>query len=156
MRTMISPCVCATARLFPLLVLALLGCSRASEHPSEAAAQTPRAGGASPVVASTTESLATDDSRRFPRRVPEAAYKEFEGEAFIVLPSQQKYKILNEVGTRVWGLLDGEHTPEQIARIVASEYEVTAEEALVDILDFLRELEAAGMLAGHDQAEPLR
>jgi hypothetical protein len=85
-----------------------------------------------------------------PRRIPQAAFREYEGEAFIVLPSHNEYKILNTVGTRIWSLLDGKHTSEQIARIVSSEFEVSEDQALSDILDFLDELRAAGMLAGDE------
>ncbi len=124
-----------------LLLIAHAGCTRDSDTPSESLQ--------APSRTSAAVTVAPGDARRtiLPQRIPEAAFREYEGEAFIVLPSRGQYKILNQVGTCVWSMLDGRHTPEQMARIVATEYDVTEEQALSDILDFLEEMGAAGMLA---------
>ena len=45
---------------------------------------------------------------------------------------------LNEVGTLIWGLIDGEKSLDQIIEAIYSAYEVTPEEAMKDTLDFLR------------------
>ena len=84
------------------------------------------------------------------RRHPHVASRVYDGEALVVTPQNSKKHILTEVGTRVWDLIDGEHTLEQIAVIIAKEYEVTPEDALGDVRDFVVVLEANGMLADND------
>ena len=83
-----------------------------------------------------------------PTKHPHAASRVYEGEAFIVLPQFHEYKILNQVGTRIWDLIDGLKTEGDIARIIAGEYEVTLETAMADVTSFLADLKANGMLAG--------
>jgi len=83
-----------------------------------------------------------------PKRHPDAASRIYDGEAFIVLPSQSVYKILNSTGTRIWDLIDGNRTIDEMVRTIADEYEVTAEEARIDIDQFIKDLTANGMLAG--------
>ncbi|MFQ5701650.1 MAG: PqqD family protein [Acidobacteriota bacterium] len=84
------------------------------------------------------------------RKHPDAASRVFDGEAFIVLPHRGQYKILNEVGTRVWDLLDGERTTRDIAQVIAEEYDVTIERALSDIEEMVSDLRSQGMLADED------
>jgi len=83
-----------------------------------------------------------------PRKHPHAASRVYEGEAFIVLPQSGEYKILNRVGSRVWELIDGSRTAEEMARIIAEEYDVSLEQATGDVSEFLGELKSNGMLAG--------
>lgn len=52
---------------------------------------------------------------------------------------------LNEVGSRMWSLLDGARTLQQVADLVAEEYEVSAEEACADLLGLAAELHASGL-----------
>jgi len=72
----------------------------------------------------------------------------YEGEAFIVLPGSGQIKILNEVGSRVWELIDGTRTTEEIVGLIVKEYETTPEAARADVIEFLEELKANGMLDG--------
>lgn len=67
-------------------------------------------------------------------------------EAVLVLPALGQIKVLNEVGMRVWDLLDGSRSAAQIADVICSEYEVGPEQALSDVLVFLTELRAKGLL----------
>src|SRR5262245_54597466 len=85
-----------------------------------------------------------------PQRNPHAAARMYDGEAFIVVPQTSQYKILNGVGSRVWELIDGQRSSGEIARIVAEEYEVSYEDALTDVGEFLEELRRNGMLANGD------
>ena len=82
-----------------------------------------------------------------PRKHPDAASRVYEGEAFIVLPQFHEYKILNGTGTRIWELIDGTRSVDDIARAVSEEYEVTFEEALDDVTTFVNDLRTHGMLA---------
>jgi hypothetical protein len=53
---------------------------------------------------------------------------------------------LNEVGTMIWELLDGRTPVSQIVEAISREYDVAANEAAADVLDFLHSLEAAGLV----------
>jgi hypothetical protein len=68
----------------------------------------------------------------------------------VVLPTRSEVKVLNPVGSRVFSLLDGKNTVEDIARAVTDEFEVDYETALKDVKKFLEELRTEGMLADDD------
>jgi hypothetical protein len=53
---------------------------------------------------------------------------------------------LNELGARIWRMLDGQTSVARIAETVAAEYEVTADAAAKDAEEFLGTLEAAGLI----------
>ena len=57
---------------------------------------------------------------------------------------------LNEVGTRIWHLIDGQTRVEQMVETITAEYEVPEEEAGKDIVDYLDSLEAAGLIKVKD------
>jgi coenzyme PQQ synthesis protein D (PqqD) len=59
---------------------------------------------------------------------------------------------LNEVGTRIWQLIDGRTDTHQIIEAISREYEVTGEEATKDVIDFLERLEVASLIdvTSHD------
>lgn len=48
--------------------------------------------------------------------------------------------LLNDVSSRMWELIDGERTPEEIADIMASEFDVEREMVLQDFLQFQADL----------------
>lgn len=53
---------------------------------------------------------------------------------------------LNEIGTLIWQLIDGQKNVSQIIEAICSAYEVTPEEATKDTFDFLVSLEEAGLI----------
>jgi hypothetical protein len=53
---------------------------------------------------------------------------------------------LNEVGTKIWELIDGKGSVEQIVEAICDAYEVTPEEAEKDAFEFLVGLEEAGLI----------
>jgi hypothetical protein len=55
---------------------------------------------------------------------------------------------LNEVGAMIWQLIDGQKTGRQLAEAVKDEYDVEAED---DVVDFLQSLEDAGLIR-HSEA----
>lgn len=84
---------------------------------------------------------------KFPRRHPESAFRPVGDEGgLVVLPGRSEVKVLNPVAIKVFGLLDGSHSVEQIAGLVAEEFEVGEEQAVEDVRAFLAELEQHGML----------
>jgi hypothetical protein len=54
---------------------------------------------------------------------------------------------LNEVGSLIWERVDGKTPVSGIVEAVAREFEVTAEDAEKDTLEFLGGLESAGLIA---------
>ena len=69
-----------------------------------------------------------------------------DGEAVLVLPEKGKVKVLNEVGASIWSLVDGRRSAREIAAALCDEYQVEPQEAEVDTLAFLDELEKKGVL----------
>ena len=53
---------------------------------------------------------------------------------------------LNEVGSRIWQLIDGARTAGQIAQAITEEYDVTMEAAAQDVTELLGALEAEGLI----------
>ena len=58
----------------------------------------------------------------------------------------------NEVGGRIFRLLDGRHDDVAIARIVHEEFDVPEEEALTDVRSFIRTLCEAGLARSENEA----
>lgn len=69
-----------------------------------------------------------------------------DNEAIVVLPQAGQIKVLNEVGTFIWTLLDGNRTIAEIACLISQEYRVTREQAEADTLQFLNDLDARGII----------
>lgn len=82
-----------------------------------------------------------------PSKVPEAAFRSYEGKAVVVVPSGAEINVLNPEGSLVFELLDGSHTVAEIVEEVRKQYEVPEGEARDDLMEFLTDLEAHGMLA---------
>jgi diacylglycerol kinase len=51
---------------------------------------------------------------------------------------------LNSVGGRIWELLNGHTTIEQVVNVLTEEYEVNAQQAEADTLEFLSQMEEIG------------
>lgn len=86
-----------------------------------------------------------------PRRHPDSAYKAIGEEGgLVVLPDRREVKVLNQVGVRIFALIDGSRTVADIVREICSEYEVSEEVAGQDVQAFLDQLGQNGMLAGPD------
>lgn len=66
---------------------------------------------------------------------------------FILIPIRQNVAdlesiyTLNEVGARIWELMDGKMTMREIKEKIIEEFEVTADKAEKDIAEYLQELE---------------
>ena len=105
-----------------------------------------------PHATETNVSAPVRTSANFPRRHPDAAYREIANEGgIVVLPGTKEVKVLNPVGIRVFSLMDGKHTAEDIARAVTDEFDVDYGTALKDVRAFLEEVRLTdGMLAPED------
>ncbi|MBO5130543.1 MAG: PqqD family protein [Oscillospiraceae bacterium] len=54
--------------------------------------------------------------------------------------------VLNELGAFIWGLLPSADTEEEICKAVLEEYEVSPEEAMQDIREFLEKLKKLNII----------
>lgn len=75
------------------------------------------------------------------------SWRVLDGEALILHPSAGTLHRLNETGTRLWELLDGNRSVEGIALALTNEYEITQEDAVEQLL------ELADGLVGNDLVE---
>ncbi len=82
----------------------------------------------------------------YPYPAPGVVGRQVINEAVIVLASQAKVKVLNEVGARIWSLADGSHNIRGIAEILCVEYKVETEQAEADVMQFVSELVERGAL----------
>jgi hypothetical protein len=65
------------------------------------------------------------------------------GDTLVLLtPDTGEYYTLNEVGARIWELVDGTVTVAEIAGVLAEEYEAPIEQIQADTLELLAELAA--------------
>ena len=87
---------------------------------------------------------AQGDERRFVTR-------QIAGETLIIPIASQVGDLdaiytLNEVGSRIWALLEDLTPVTRIAETVAAEYDVAPDEATKDVVEFLASLEAKGLI----------
>lgn len=61
-------------------------------------------------------------------------------EAVLVLPIKGQVKVLNELGARIWSLIDGVRTVDDIISVLVNEFMVNRAVASVDATDFLKKL----------------
>lgn len=77
---------------------------------------------------------------------PQVAARIVDGAAVIVLADSGQVIVLNAVGTRVWQLVDGQRTLNNIAEMICAEYTVSLEQAQADIETFVVRLTGADAL----------
>jgi hypothetical protein len=81
-------------------------------------------------------------------RNPNTAYRSIGDEGgLLVLPDKSQVKVLNPTGATIFGLLDGEHTIDEMIVALLDQFDVTPAQARADIEAFLAELESEGLLA---------
>jgi hypothetical protein len=74
------------------------------------------------------------------RRSPDAAWQTIDGETVVLDASGRQLLGLNRVGGRVWCLLDGERTVQEIVALLVTELAQPAERLARDVDAFLAEL----------------
>ncbi len=79
-------------------------------------------------------------------RNPELVTRQIDGEVVIMIPGQGKILALNEVGSFIWDMIDGTNSKESILAALCGEFEVSPEEAAVDIEEFTTVLAEKGLI----------
>ena len=80
-------------------------------------------------------------------RCADAAYRIYDGQATIVLPSRAEVNVLNEFGSAVWDAIDGKSSLGDILERLLPEYDISREQAEADLLEFVGSLQAHGMVS---------
>lgn len=87
------------------------------------------------------------------QRSPNVVYEVVGGQAVLVDPEGVELITLNPVGTVVWEELDGEREAADLAADLLGRFEgVTRSQLEVDIVAFLSEVDAAGLVCHRDDA----
>lgn len=77
---------------------------------------------------------------------PEIISRRLEGEAVLVLPQRGQVKVLNELGSRIWSLIDGNRSINQIIAVIHQEFTISLEAAAADTTEFLAQLAERDMI----------
>ena len=82
-----------------------------------------------------------------PKRISGHAFRSIGDEGgLVVIPRQSKVQVLNPVGIKVYSMLDGSHSRDEIVQAVMEEFDVDDKTARSDVDAFLDELASEGML----------
>ncbi len=73
---------------------------------------------------------------KYPCRNSRVATRTIEGEAVIVSPDDAVLHNLNEVGSFIWNMADGNTSIQAIAEQLCHDFDVSMEEAVEDVEDF--------------------
>ena len=79
-------------------------------------------------------------------KAPTTAWRIIEGEAVILSMETKVLRGLNPVGSRVWELIDGRRSVEEITGLIVKEFEAAPQEAAQDVKGFVRELLDKGLV----------
>ncbi len=80
------------------------------------------------------------------RLSPDVLFRELAGEAVLLDLKSQRYFGLDEVGTRIWQLLEERGEIEAVLRAMVAEFDVAEEELRQDLDAFLHQLTDAGLI----------
>ena len=78
---------------------------------------------------------------------PDVISQEVSGETVLLDLNSEHYFGLDEVGTRIWQLIDSSGNLQEIYDTMLSEYEVEADQLLEDMTQLLGHIEKAGLVA---------
>ncbi len=85
------------------------------------------------------------ENKRNPIRKQDLVWREVDGEVVILSSDNKLMHVLNDVGSRIWAQLDGEHSKEDILSMVSAEYE-DAGDVKKDVSEYLNELRQLNFL----------
>ncbi len=88
-----------------------------------------------------------EEKERVYHRTQETPWNSIDDEAVVLNLENGHYYVLNETGRRIWELLDGKLSLEQIASLLCEEYEVEQSKSLADVIKLIKELAAEGLVA---------
>lgn len=74
-------------------------------------------------------------------------FQELQGEAVLLNLKTGVYLGLNQIGTRIWQLLQEDGALSRVLEIMLGEYDVTRDKLSQDLLDLVGQMEKQGLLA---------
>jgi hypothetical protein len=77
---------------------------------------------------------------------PALAWREIDEETVIISPAESVMHELNDTGSFIWKNIDGRRSAQEIATLMAANYEVTVEVALTDTEALLVELSSRKLI----------
>jgi hypothetical protein len=80
------------------------------------------------------------------RRRRGIAHRQVEGQTVIVLAQSHEAMVLNDTGSRIWELSDGNKDVSEVATTLTERFDVTIEQALEDVARFYAEMISAGTM----------
>ena len=69
-----------------------------------------------------------------------------DNDIYILNPVRDQYTGLDDIGCRVWELLEGTSRVDQLCDRVSQEYQGDPQQMTTDLIEFLNELDAEGLL----------
>lgn len=76
----------------------------------------------------------------------EVLHQQVLDELIILDLNGEQYYGLNEVGARIWALLDGDHTLSDVAAVIGDEFDAPPDQVQGDLLGLIDALLAAGLV----------
>jgi len=86
---------------------------------------------------------------------PDVVFRDLEGEAVILDLASGTYFGLNEVGTRVWQMIDEGRDTAQIVDVVAAEYHADRTTIAQDVARLIDNLSARRLIVAADGTQPV-
>ncbi len=84
--------------------------------------------------------LIMEIQERVPVKSDKVASRIIDGEAVIVMIERQETIVLNNVGSRIWEIMDGQKNLNELASTLTSEFDTTYQQALKDLVEFIEDL----------------
>ena len=81
-----------------------------------------------------------------PNLINNVIWRVLDNSVVLVSPEGGQVTILNEVGTKIWSLIDGQINGMDIARFLVEQYDVTITQAKLDVELFLTKLMNRGLI----------
>jgi len=78
------------------------------------------------------------------------AWRIIDGQAYIVTVNDSKLHLLNEIGTRIWQLIERKIDFEELLKKLISEYDIELEKLRADLKEFIEELNSKGLIKIED------
>ncbi|GEM_PF-882894 len=74
------------------------------------------------------------------------------GQAYILLEDKNEFFCLNESGSKIWEMINGLVTEQDVIDMMMNEYEASFEEIANSVNDFISELASQGMIVSSDRS----
>lgn len=83
---------------------------------------------------------------RLVRRLEDLPFQDMDGKVVIVHPARKKVLLLNEVGSRIWEILERRLTVGELVQNLLREYEVSEDQVEEEVCRFLARLRQGGLI----------